>query len=152
MSELKEKVSKAKKKAADAVTAEAIEGKKTVRSTARKVKNTVEKAAAPAAEKLEEIKLAAEIETGKAKARTTRKKAEAKEKLEDAKKAVRKPAAKRAAAKLNINIQSQMGGSITLEEIVAKIPKEATDIYVKAEENKIYWVSPETIGSVDIWG
>ena len=27
----------------------------------------------------------------------------------------------------------------------------ATDVYVKVEENKIYWVSPQNVGSIDIW-
>ena len=44
-----------------------------------------------------------------------------------------------------------MGGTITPEEIAARVPKEATDVYVKVEENKIYWVSPQNVGSIDIW-
>ena len=147
----KEEAAAAAETIRDQVTAEKIEAKKSVRSAGRKVKEAVKKAAEPAAEKLEEIKLAGEIEAGKAKARNTRKKAETKEKLEDVKKTVRTPARKHAAAKLNINIQSQMGGTITPEEIAARVPKEATDVYVKVEENKIYWVSPQNVGSIDIW-
>ena len=48
--------------------------------------------------------------------------------------------------------QSILGGAVTPEDICAKLPKEATDAYVKIEENKIYWVgrNGET-GSMDIW-
>jgi len=54
--------------------------------------------------------------------------------------------------KLDIVIQSVMGGAITPEEIAAKVPKDAISAYVKVEENKIYWVNKagET-GSVEIW-
>ena len=44
-----------------------------------------------------------------------------------------------------------MGGAITPEEIAAKVPKEATDVYVRIDENKIYWVSEKETGAVDIW-
>lgn len=62
--------------------------------------------------------------------------------------AVKKPAAKKA---LNLVIQSKMGGSITAEEVAAKIPKNAINAYVKVEENKIYWTTADDAGSVDIW-
>ena len=55
------------------------------------------------------------------------------------------------APKLNIRIQSPMGGEITPEEIMAMVPKEAKDVYVRVDENKIYWVGKENTGSVDIW-
>ena len=55
------------------------------------------------------------------------------------------------APKLNIMIQSPMGGVITPEEIRAKVPKEARDVYVRVDENKLYWVGREKVGSVDIW-
>lgn len=67
-----------------------------------------------------------------------------------AEKAVKAPA-KKAAAKLNLVIQSKMGGSITAEEVAAKIPKNALNAYVKVEENKIYWTTADDAGSVDIW-
>jgi len=56
-----------------------------------------------------------------------------------------------AAPKLNIMIQSPMGGVITPEEIMAKVPKEARDVYVRVDENKLYWVGEEDVGSVNIW-
>lgn len=67
-------------------------------------------------------------------------------------KTVKKPAAKAKAGKVNLVFQSAMGGAITTEEITAKLPKDATDAYVKIEENKIYWVGKNgEMGSVDIW-
>ena len=56
------------------------------------------------------------------------------------------------APKLNIQIQSPMGGVITPEEIAAMVPKEAVDVYVRVDENKLYYVlkNGET-GNVDIW-
>ena len=55
------------------------------------------------------------------------------------------------APKLNIQIQSPMGGVITPEEITAMVPKEAVDVYVRVDENKLYWVGEKNTGSVDIW-
>ena len=78
--------------------------------------------------------------------------AKAKEAAESAVEAAKKPAQKARAAKLEIVVQSVMGGAITTEEIAAKVPKDAISAYVKVEENKIYWVdgAGET-GSVEIW-
>ncbi len=63
------------------------------------------------------------------KAKTTAKKIASDVKAEEKKieKAVKAPAKKIAAAKLNLVIQSKMGGSITAEEVAAKIPKNAVN-------------------------
>ena len=53
--------------------------------------------------------------------------------------------------KLNIMIQSPMGGVITPEEIAAKVPKEAKDVYVRVDENRLYWVGADNVGAVEIW-
>ena len=59
---------------------------------------------------------------------------------------------KKAAGIPNIIIQSPMGGIITAEDISAKVPKGTKDIYVRVDENKLYYVlkNGET-GDVDIW-
>lgn len=75
----------------------------------------------------------------------------AKETKETVEKAVKTPAKKAVATKLNIQIQSPMGGVITPEQIAEKVPKEAVDVYVRVDENKIYWVGKKGVGSVDIW-
>ena len=71
----------------------------------------------------------------------------AKEKVEGATTVVKK-----AAGIPNIIIQSPMGGIITAEDISAKVPKGTKDIYVRVDENKLYYVlkNGET-GDVDIW-
>ena len=148
-----------KKKVEDAVNVEEkavateVEVKKATRAAGRKAKAKVEEAAEKAAEKVDDAAAAAEIEAGKAKARRTRKAAEAKEAVTGALEEVKKPGRKARASKLDIVIQSVMGGAITPEEIAAKVPKDAVSAYVKVEENKIYWVNKagET-GSVEIWG
>ena len=52
--------------------------------------------------------------------------------------------------KTEIIIQSPMGGTITPEEIIAKIGA-ADKIYVRVDENKAYWVKGEETGSIDLW-
>ena len=65
------------------------------------------------------------------------------------------PAPEKRAAKKNVApavvIQSAMGGSISVEEIVARIPAGADEVYVKVEENKAYWVKGGESGAVDLW-
>ena len=147
-----------KKKVEDAVNVEEkavateVEVKKATRAAGRKAKAKVEEAAEKAAEKVDDAAAAAEIEAGKAKARRTRKAAEAKEAVKTAVEEAKKPGRKARASKLDIVIQSVMGGAITPEEITAKVPKGAVSAYVKVEENKIYWVDKKgETGSVEIW-
>ena len=70
------------------------------------------------------------------------------------KKELAKPAAKKAemAGVPAIEIQSPMGGSVTPAEIIAKVPKNTANVYVRIDQNKLYYVlkSGET-GSVEIW-
>ena len=47
-------------------------------------------------------------------------------------------------------IQSPMGGSITPEEILARVG-EADAVYVRVDQNKAYWVRGEESGSIDLW-
>ena len=151
-------------KASADVTADKIEAKKTVRSSARKAKAKVaEKKEAAAQKKAEkkEVKdaVAAEAKDAKTAAETeTKKKTRAAgRKVKDAvtaaaEKAAKKPAAKRKARKINIVFQSVSGRETTSEHVALKVPKDAADVYVKLEENKIYWVGKNgEMGSVDIW-
>ena len=51
-------------------------------------------------------------------------------------------------------IQSLAGGSISEEDILAKVEAEAPQaeaIYVKPEDNRIYWTSGKQHGSMPIW-
>ena len=129
---------------------------KKAKTAAQKAEKTVKKvpAKAKAAEKKVEDKVVADkIEAKKAVAKTTRKtKTAVKKGTTKVEKAVEKPAAKAKAAKLTIEIQSPLGGSITPEEIAAKLPKDTTNVYVRIDENKLYWVKKNgETGSVDIW-
>ena len=165
-----------KKAVADKIVAEEIEAKKTVRKTACKAKEAKEEAAALAKEAVADKIAAEEIEVKK----TTRKAARtAKEAVEaaaqsdavvaekiEAKKTVRKTArkakeavepvvkeTKKAArrASLSIIIQSPMGGAISTDEIAKKVPAGTDSVYVKVEENMLYWVKGKETGSVNIW-
>ena len=146
----KKKVEDAVKAIEEKAVATEVEVKKATRSTGRKAKAKVEEAVAQVAEKAADAAAAVEVEAKKAagKAKRTVKKTEVK--VEEA---ATKPARKARAAKLDIVIQSVMGGAITPEEIAAKVPKDAVSAYVKVEENKIYWVDKKgETGDVEIWG
>ena len=99
------------------------------------------------AEKLKEAEdkaVATEIEVKKTARKGARK---AKETVSATKKSVKK-----AAGIPNIIIQSPMGGYITPADIAKKVPKGTADVYVRVDENKLYYVlkNGET-GDMDIW-
>ena len=62
-----------------------------------------------------------------------------------------KPAPKARARKMEIYVQSPLGGNITPEEIEAKIPEDADCVFVRVDQNKLWWLRGEESGSVDIW-
>ena len=47
--------------------------------------------------------------------------------------------------------QIVMGGNISAEEIAAKIPAGAESVFVRVDQNKLWWIKGEETGSVDIW-
>ena len=119
-----------------------------VKEEARKV-STKAKAAA---KKAEDKAAAEKTEVRKAAAKTTQKaKTAVKETAAKVEKAVKKPAAKVKAAKPEIIVQSPVGGNITVEEIAAKIPADAEAVFVRVDQNKLWWVKGEESGNVDIW-
>lgn len=91
---------------------------------------------------------AEKIEVKKTVAKASRK---AKETVKAAETKVEKKASKAKAAKLEIIVQSPMGGNITAEEIAAKIPAGAESVFVRVDQNKLWWIKGEETGSVDIW-
>ena len=115
--------------------------------TAKKAASRVKTAAKKADDKV----LAAKIEVKKTAAKTTRKVKDAAAKAETVKKAVQKPVRKVKAAKLEIYIQSPLGGNITPEEIAAKLPESVDSVFVRVDQNKLWWIRGEETGSVDIW-
>ena len=117
-----------------AVTDAKTEAKKPVETKAVEEKVVAEKAA----ETVKEVKTAAKKPAEK---KTAEKKPVAK------KPAAKKPAAKKAA---EVIIQSELGGEITADAILAKVG-EVEKIYVRVDQNKAYWVRGEETGSVDLW-
>lgn len=63
------------------------------------------------------------------------------------------PTAKKPAGakKPELIIQSPMGGNITPEEILAKMPEGVEACFVRIDQNLIWWVRGEETGAVEIW-
>ena len=117
-----------------------------VKAVEEKVEKAVKKAPAKAkaaAKKVEDKVVAEEIEVKRTATKTARKTKETVKKVESA--------AKKPAGKLEIIVQSPMGGNITAEEIAAKLPKGAETVFVRVDQNKLWWIKGEETGSVDIW-
>ncbi len=91
----------------------------------------------PVKEKVKAIE--AKVEKAKAdrKTKKTVKKAEA--------------AAKKPTSKLEIIVQSPMGGNISDAEIAAKLPDGTETVFVRVDQNKLWWIKGEETGSIDIW-
>lgn len=135
---------KAKDLAKDAAKATV---KKVVKDKEKKIaKDTKKKVAAGVAKAAVGIVAAEEVK----KAAGTKKKADPDKKEE--KKAEKKPAARSRKKKAPvIYIESMLGGMITADEILKRIPADAEAVYVKPGENKAYWVNGEQTGDVDLW-
>ena len=56
-----------------------------------------------------------------------------------------------AVKKTAILIQSQLGGTITPEEVLKRIPEDCHRVYIKPEENKAYLVKGDESGAVELW-
>jgi len=74
---------------------------------------------------------------------------------EKAEKSAKKPRAKKQAAPVEkkpaqIIIQSPMGGEITPEEILSRVG-DVDKVYVRLDQNAIYWVKGEETGAINIW-
>ena len=63
----------------------------------------------------------------------------------------KKPVKKVKAPKLEIYIQSPLGGNITPEEVVARMPEGTEACFVRVDQNLIWWVRGEETGAVEIW-
>ena len=91
-------------------------------------------------------KVAEEVKAVEEKVEKAVKKAPAKETVQKVEAAAKKPA-----GKLEIIVQSPLGGNITAEEIAAKLPKGAETVFVRVDQNKLWWIKGDETGSVDIW-
>ena len=124
----------------DPVVAAEIEVKKNTRKAGRKAKEVVTEVK----EAVEDNVVTEEIEVKKTARKGARK---AKETVSATKKSVKK-----ATGIPNIIIQSPMGGYITPADIAKKVPKNTEDVYVRVDENKLYYVLKNgESGDVDIW-
>ena len=63
----------------------------------------------------------------------------------------KKPVKKVKATKLEIYIQSPLGGNITPEEVAARMPEGTEACFVRVDQNLIWWVRGEETGAVEIW-
>ena len=66
------------------------------------------------------------------------------------------PAVEKVSAEPVVMVQSKAGGTISVDEIVARVKlvagkKAVTEIYIKPEDNKAYYVTKRTSGSVLLW-
>ena len=111
----------------DPVVAAEIEVKKNTRKAGRKAKEVVTEVK----EAVEDKVVAEEIEVKKTARKGARK---AKETASATKESVKR----KAAGIPNIIIQSPMGGYITPADIAKKVPKNAADVYVRVDENKLH--------------
>ncbi len=129
-------------KVSNSLVATEIEVKKNVRSAARTVKEKVEVAAQS------DTAAVTEIEVKKAVSKGGRKAKEVADKAVD----TIKESAKKVSGIPNIIIQSALGGYITPADIARKVPKNTADVYVRVDENKLYYVLEDgETGDVDIW-
>ena len=64
----------------------------------------------------------------------------------------KKSVKKAADEKTEIYIQSPLGGNITPEEVIAKVPEGTDSCYVRVDQNLIWWVRWDgKNGAVEIW-
>ena len=122
------------------------------------VVSKIEEVKKAAAEKVEEAKdkiesareaaVPTEIEVKKAARKAGRKMKKAADKAVDT---VKRTAKKAKIANLAIIIQSPLGGNITVEEIADKVPDDADAVFVRVDQNKLWWTRGDEKGDVDIW-
>jgi len=161
------KKAKAEKPATEKATAEAASKKTTKEPKAEKP--AAEKAAAPKKTTRKPKKEKSAAEKAAAPKKTTQKqkaekpaaekaaapkKSTQKPKTEKAaapKKTTKKPKAEKAPEEMQIIVQTPFGHEITPEDIIAKVPEGTEKLYIRIDQNKIYWVKGEERGDVDIW-
>ena len=72
-------------------------------------------------------------------------------KQSEAPKTEKKKAPARKAPKLEIYIQSPLGGNIMPEQIERMLPEGTESAYVRVDQNMIWWVRGDETGAVEIW-
>ena len=141
------KASKAKKAATVAV-----EEKKEAAPAKKTSKAKKEEAAPAPAKKTSKTKKAATVAVEEKKEAAPAKKTSKTKKEEAAPTPAKtsKPKKTVSSKQTAIVIQSPMGGEITTEDILAKVGDVDT-VYVRVDQNAIYWIKGEKSGAVNIW-
>ena len=138
--------------------------KETAKKTTAKVKSVTEKAGKETGKAVKEMKevldskktRAVEL-AGDARTIVADTVKETEEKIETVtEKAVKAPVKKPKKKGPAIVIQSIMGGEITVDEILARIAAQASEqevnsVYIKAEENRAYYVAGQEGGYIELW-
>ena len=58
----------------------------------------------------------------------------------------------KSAAKMKIIVQSPVGEEINMTDLAAKLPEGTEKVYIRVDQNKLYWVGKNgETGDVDIW-
>jgi len=139
LSDARKKAGKAVQKAKDQAVATEIEAKKKTRGAGRKAKQVLDDAAATVSEQAAISSVEVKKTASKAERAVRQKASDAAARIEDS-------------LILNIVIQSENGHAISTKEIVGLVPDGTSDVYVKAEEGKLYWVDKDgATGSVNLW-
>ena len=138
--------------------------KETAKKTTAKVKSVTEKAGKETGKAVKEMKEAIDSKktravelAGDAKTIVADTVKETEEKIEMiTEKTVKAPAKKPKKKGPAIVIQSIMGGEITVDEILARIAAQASEqevnsVYIKAEENRAYYVAGQEGGYIELW-
>ena len=50
-----------------------------------------------------------------------------------------------------IIIQSPMGGEITTDQVIEKLPAGVDCVFIRVDQNKLWWIRGDETGNVDIW-
>lgn len=124
--------------------------KAAAKAVAKKVAKDTKKKVVKDAEK-KVVKETVKAAAGAAAVKGAKKAATAKVKADVAKKAEKPKAAASKKKETVLYIESLMGGTITAQEILKRIPSGADEVYVKPGENKAYWVKGKKTGEIDLW-
>ena len=141
--------------AAPAVKAEMTDksaGQKEAKSEKPAAEPAAEAAAAPAAKAVEPAP-AAPAPVGKKAVKPAKRAAAKKKPAEKKEAAPKKAAAKKAAAKKAVPaviLQSPFGGEITVDAVKTLVG-DVDKVYVRIDQNKLYWVKGKETGDTDIW-
>jgi DNA-binding XRE family transcriptional regulator len=136
----------------DVAAAPAVKAEKADRPEAKIEKPAAEAAAAPAAKAVEAAP-AAPAPVEKKAVKRAKKAAKEKKAAEKKEAAPKKAAAKKAAAKKAVPaviLQSPFGGEITVDAVKTLVG-DVDKVYVRIDQNKLYWVKGKETGDTDIW-